>query len=455
MKETVTIIDGGGRGTGLVDAYGKSQHVGEIIAIPGNDLMQRVTEKRVHTYPGLKTTSINEIIKICKAQRVSLVDVAQDNAVAAGLVDKLQSAGIRTVGPRRVSGEVEWSKLCCRQLGEKVGLLQPEYWNFESVDEAISFLKDQPDQKWFVKADGLAEGKGVLPAKTTEEAIRRVPEIKKFGDSSRRFLLEEWLMGDNGEEGEEFSTFYLCDGKNFIYIGDAQDHKRVFDFDEGENTGGMGCSSPPLVLTPELQSQIRTDIIEKTLNGLAAEGRSYQGVLYLGGMLIKRGGVLKPYVIEFNARWGDPEAQVLVPGIKTDLFELGMAVAEGNLNQMDVQRDNKSRVAVAGVSKGYPGNYDLVKGKEIFGLEDAMKVHGVKVYGAGIKVEDRRYYASGGRLFYVIGEGNNIIEAREKAYEAMSLVDIDGKNLHYRTDIGLRDIQRLKSEFTNPVKCHN
>lgn len=451
MRETVAVIDGGGRGTSLVDAYGRSEHVGGLLAIPGNDLMQRVTEKRVRTYPALKTTSINEIVEICREQRVSLVDVAQDNAVAAGLVDRLQSEGIKTVGPRRLSGEVEWSKLYCRQLGERVGLLQPKYWDFESVDEAIAFLKQQEDRKWFIKADGLAEGKGVLPAKTTKEAIKRVPEINRFGANSRRFLLEEWLMGDNGEEGEEFSAFYLSDGKSIKHLGNAQDHKRVFNFDEGENTGGMGCSTPPLVLTPELHDQIRTEIFEKTLNGLVTEGRLYQGVLYLGGMLVRRKGGLNPYVIEFNARWGDPEAQVLIPGIKNDLFELGMALAEGNLGRIDVQIDNKSRVAVAGTSKGYPGNYDSVKGKEIFGLEDTMKVDGVRLYGAGVKVESGKFYANGGRLFYLIGEGNNVVEARERAYEAISLVHIDGNNLHYRSDIGWRDVQRIRSGINNPA----
>jgi phosphoribosylamine---glycine ligase len=445
MKETVVVIDGGGRGASLVDGYAKSPHVGGIIAIPGNDLMEKVSDKRVTTIPGLNTTSIYEITEICKYKKVSLVDVAQDNAVAAGLVDALENAGIKTVGPRRLPGEIEWSKLYCRRLGEKVGLLQPKYRGFEKEQCAAAFLNNQEDQKWFLKADGLAEGKGVISAKSTLEAIKNLPEIRRFTNGGK-LLLEEWLEGDDGTEGEEFSSFYISDGESIRHLGDAQDHKRVFNFDEGENTGGMGCSSPPLVLTPELQSRIRAGIFEKIFNGLPAEGRLYKGVLYLGGMLVRREGVLKPYVVEFNARWGDPEAQVLVPGIQTDLFELGMAVAEGKLDQIDIQRDNKSRVVVAGVSKGYPGDYSHVKGKEIFGLEDALNVSGVKVYGAGVKVNGQKNFASGGRLFYIIGEGASIIEARDKAYQAMEFVQIEGDNLHYRTDIGWRDVQRLRSK---------
>lgn len=445
MNEIVGVIDAGGRGTSLVDGYGRSPHVSEILAIPGNDSMQGVTEKKVHTFPKLTTTSVDEIIKICREKRVSLVDVAQDNAVEVGLVDELNKVGIKTVGPRRLPGEIEWSKLYCRQLGERVGLLQPEYWNFESVEEAIAFLKQQHERRLFIKADGLAEGKGVLPAKSIEEAIKKVPEIKRFGINANKFLLEEWLIGDNGQEGEEFSTYYISDGSNIKHLGDAQDHKRVFNFDEGENTGGMGCSTPSLALNPHLQEQVQSEIFKKTLAGLASEGRPYRGVLYLGGILIRRGSVLKPYVIEFNARWGDPEAQVLVPSIQTDLFELGMAVNEGTLDKINIQRDNKSRVVVAGVSNGYPGNYNLVKGKEVFGLEEAMKSDGVKVYGASIKIEDGRFYANGGRLFYIVGEGKDVIDARKKAYAAMSLVHVDGNNLHYRTDIGWRDVQRIKA----------
>jgi len=250
-------------------------------------------------------------------------------------------------------------------------------------------------------------------------------------------MIEKWLKGED-EAGEEFSAFIFSDGKNYKIIGSAQDHKRVNDFDEGENTGGMGCSAPPLILTRELMKDVQENIFNKTIAGLNAEGRSYKGVLYLGGMVIKRAGKLRPYVIEFNARWGDPEAQVILPGLVNDLFAVSMAIARGDIGKLKIQTDGKARIAVAGVSKGYPGNYIEVKGKRIYGLDKARKIDGVKLYGGSVKRMGKKDYADGGRLFYFVGP-------RDKVYQAMSMVFVEGNNLHYRTDIGWRDRQRFYS----------
>ncbi|MCL5090424.1 MAG: phosphoribosylamine--glycine ligase, partial [Patescibacteria group bacterium] len=292
----------------------------------------------------------------------------------------------------------------------------------------------------------LAEGKGALPAENNNEARERILEMAKFKEAGEVFLVEEWLTGDE-EKGEEFSSFAFCDGKNFQMIGNAQDHKRANNFDEGENTGGMGCSSPPLVLTKEIEKEIKEKIFSKVLKGLASEGRAYQGVLYLGGMIIKKKGKLCPYIIEFNARWGDPEAQVLLPGLKNDLYEVGVALSQGKIHQLKINHDHKARVVVAAASKGYPGDYSQVKGKEVFGLEEVSKIAGVRLYGAGVKKEGCHFYANGGRLFYLVGEGKNVIEARSKVYEAMAKVYIEGNNLHYRTDIGWRDVGRLRNNL--------
>lgn len=443
-SEIVVVIDGDGRGSALVDAYARSEHVKEIIAIPGNDLMQSLTDKPVHTYPDLKTTSVSEIVEICKRTKISLVDVAQDNAVAVGLVDRLMENNINAFGPTEQAGEIEWSKVFGRRFGRRHGLPQPDFWDFNNPIEAINFLENQEERRWFVKADGLAEGKGVLPAKSNGEAMRRVIEIGRFGDASNRFLIEEWLQGDD-EEGEEFSSFYICDGRRIKRIDEAQDYKREANFDEGENTGGTGCSTPPLSLDQDIRYSIEKDIFEKTIRGLADEGREYKGVLYLGGMLIKRNGITRPYVIEFNARWGDPEAQVILPGLTSDLFEIGMAVSHGDIRDVDIRMNYKSRIVVAGMSRGYPRDYESVKGKRIYGLDDAWLVDGVRLYGAGVRKVENAYYAQGGRLFYIVAEGSNIIEARRKGYEAMSLVSIEGNNLHYRTDIGWRDVQKFRT----------
>lgn len=450
-RNTVVVIDGGGRGTALIDKYSQSPHVDNLIAIPGNDWIKRHTPKPVEVYPKLKTTSLPEIIMLCKEKKVDLVDVAQDNAVHAGLVDALEKEGIKVLGPTRAAGEIEWSKIFARKFGKHHHLPQPWFHDFYSEYEGKEFLFSQlfsrgKKQEWFVKADSLAAGKGALPARNTIQALRRVSEVQKYGSA---YLIEKWLRGTDGKGGEEFSTFILSDGENFQLIGNAQDHKRVSDFDEGENTGGMGCSTPPLLLTLDIVNKVRTRIVDKTIKGLVSEGRPYKGILYLGGMVINEKGELNPYVIEFNARWGDPEAQVILPGLQNDLFEVGMAVVEGSVNNLQIQMDKKARVAITGASRGYPGNYDAVKNKRIHGLNEAMKVKGVKVYGAGVKVVDGEYWTSGGRLFYVVGEGNTVIDARERAYAALARISIEGNNLHFRTDIGWRDVSRLRRSQSN------
>jgi phosphoribosylamine--glycine ligase len=206
----------------------------------------------------------------------------------------------------------------------------------------------------------------------------------------------------------------------------------------------MGCSAPALVVDAKLQKKIEEKILKPTIKGLMEEGRPYKGILYLGGILIKQKGVLEPYVIEFNARWGDPEAQVLLPGVKTDLVEINQVILDESIHKTTITTDNKSRVVVAGVSRGYPGDYEKVKGKEIFGLDKVMKMKGIRLYGGGVKVVGKKFYANGGRLFYIVGEGKSVIEARQKAYEAMALVHIEGNNLHYRTDIGWMDVERIR-----------
>lgn len=436
MKNVVAVIDAGGRGSALIDAYGKSPKVDELIAIPGNDLMQINTRKPVHIFPGLKTTSKDEILKICKDQNVALVDVAQDNAVEAGVSDLLRKNGFKVVGASRDAGQLEWDKSFSREFMVKYGLPVPKYWVFDNPTSAKEFLETQNEQPFVIKASGLAEGKGVIITQDIAQALVAVEEMSRFGKSGEIFLIEEFL------DGEEFSSYAISDGKTFKYISSAQDHKRAFDKDEGPNTGGMGCSTPPLVVTEDINKQI-LEIFEKTFTGLKSENRPYQGILYLGGIVVKG----KVYIIEFNCRWGDPEVECILPGIKNDWFEVGLAVSGEKLNSINIQHDGKSRIVIAAASKGYPGDYSTVKGKEIVGLDKLIKTPGIKVYGAGVKKTGAKYVANGGRLFYIVAEGKDVIEAREKAYSALDKVSIpDGKEnlLHFRTDIGYRDVNRLQ-----------
>ncbi len=434
-KKTVLIVDAGGRGSVLVHTYAKSPWVGKIIAVPGNDLMKSLTKKTVEIHTHLKTTSIEEIIAICKKEKVDLVDVAQDNAVAAGLVDELKKNNFLVLGPTKNAGQIEWDKAWAREFMKKYNLPIPHYKVCFSEEEGLNFLETQPDKKWFIKAYGLLEGKGVLPAESTDEAKQKVKEMKKFGEAGKIFLIEEGL------EGEEFSAFAICSGTDFILAGFAQDHKRINNHDEGENTGGMGCVSQPLLITNNVINQVKS-IFKITLLGLQEKERPYTGVLYLGGMLVKN----KVYIIEFNARWGDPEPQAILPGILNDWYAINESAALGKLSKVKITFDRKVRVAIAASSRGYPIDYSQVKGKEIYGIDEVQKMKNVIFFPANIKKVGKKNTVNGGRLLYVVGEGKNIIDARKTAYAALSHVSIQGNNIHYRTDIGWRDVEKLRSK---------
>lgn len=422
----VLIIDGGGRGSVLAEAYSKSKKVSQLYAIPGNDFMKY--KQQVITYPNLKTTDTKEIVKVAREEKIDLVDVAQDDAVAAGLVDSLKKIGINTFGPSKKAGQIEWDKAWSRNFMKKIGLPSPEFKICNSQSEGLSFIKKHPESKWFVKASGLAAGKGAIFAKNSKEALEAISEMKTFGDAGKTYLIEQCL------EGEEFSAFAIVLGNKFQVIGYAQDHKRVFDGDFGPNTGGMGCSSPPKVVDKKIEMQVH-DIFRKTVSGLVRSRRSYSGILYLGAMVDKNGRV---WIIEFNARWGDPEAEVILPGIKNNYLDFAQKVANGKISKMTL--DNKYRVIVAATSKGYPSDYSKVVGKSIEGL-DALS-ESIKIYGAGIKKANGKWQAAGGRLFYVLGEGNNVAEARKMAYNALSKIKVGRDQLHYRQDIGFRDLNR-------------
>lgn len=456
MKEngrTVVIIDGGGRGAALAHKYSLSPHVDRIIAIPGNDMMQEVSEVPVETVPQLKPSQTVEIASFLtqRAKEIAFVDIAQEDAIRWGLSGQLRVQNrIPAVGPDATAGAIEWNKQQARARGEFAGLPQPNYdvLNFshspfgKKVPDYYEKVVDKASQgKKFIKANGLAQGKGVISAEgriEIEEAIKNLRTT--FPDASNIIVIEDALIG------EEFSAFAISNGKGFKIIGYAQDHKRAFNNDTGPNTGGMGAVSNPLLLNdPALQKGVE-EIFSKTFNSLKESGNQYKGILYLGGMAVEQEGKLKPYVIEFNARWGDPEAQVLVPGLEVDLFELSQRVNAGDFKNFKIQQDGRVRVAIAGVSKGYPGDYSQAIKKEIKGINEARKVRGVTVYGAGVKVNEQKHYVNGGRLFYVIAEGKDVVEAREQAYEAMHQITIEEDNLRYRTDIGYRDVERLEKD---------
>ena len=431
----ILIIGSGAREHAISHAYEKSKQVDKIIVAPGNDFIEYNRKKEVIVDKNCNLKKPETILEIARKYKPNLIDVAQDDALALGTVDLLQKNGFTVFGPTKNAARIEWDKKWAREFMVKYNIPHPHFNSFDSESSAKEYVNDlynkSPNKIIYIKATGLCGGKGALRATNKSEAITQIEKMKSFGDAGRVFLIEEGL------EGEEFSYYAISDGKSYHLFKSAQDNKRVYNFDEGPQTGGMGANSPALV-TEQISTEIEEQLIRKAILGLNAEGFPYTGILYVGGIVIN-GKVMN---IEYNARWGDPECQVVLPSIVTDYLKIVNASLEKKLSNIKIKHDNKTRVCVVGASRGYPDNYSHVKGKRIYGLEDAMNVKGVTIYGAGIEVKNRKFYTNGGRLFSVVGEGKNIIEARQRAYTAIAYIYVEGNNLHYRTDIGWRDVER-------------
>ncbi len=433
MRMNILVIGQNGREHALAVSYAKSKNVEKVIMTPGNGLTDFENPK-IKNYPEVGMMDFEGIVQVVKKEKIDLVDVGQDDVIAAGYVDKLEKLGIVAFGPTQKASQLEWDKEWARNFMVKYKLPIPKFKSFKEKLKAINYINSLPEQILFIKASGLALGKGVIRAENRQEAIEVVNSMSKFGKAGETFLVEEALIG------EEFSLFAICDGEDFVITKSAQDHKRIYDGDLGPNTGGVGSISPTSAVSPELLKDIEKTIIRPTIAGMKKEGRPYHGILYLGGIITKEG----VKIIEFNARWGDPEAEVILPSIKTDYLEVVQAVLTQNLNKTKIIFDKKVRVSIAGCSKGYPEDYSKVLGKEIIGLIDAMKIPDISIFGSGIKRKGKKFFVNGGRVFYVVGEGESAIEARKRAYEALRLISIEGDNLHYRTDIGWRDLERLR-----------
>lgn len=443
-EATVLVTDAGGRGNVVAEMLRQSDHVGRVLVVPGNDMTRRTDGTPVDIFPNISLKDPKTIADLCDFENVDLVLPVQDDAVASGVTDELRGRGKLVDGPTQKAAELESSKAWAREFAQRHGILQPDFRVFNNEGDGIEYLNRTSDRKLWVKASGLAAGKGATSANNIQEAIQRVGEMGQFKEAGRTYLIEEWIEGDDGTAGEELSEFIKTDGQEWVLLGDAQDNKRVNNNDEGPNTGGMGCTSPPLIATTELHRDISENVIKKTLLGMQEEERPYTGDLYLGLMRINFENAIRVALVEYNARPGDPEAQVVLPAIMNDYFELCMRAATNSLKGMKIQRDGLVRVGVVGASRGYPGDYSDVAGKEIFGFDEVKRLDGVDIYGAGVKMDDEgRYYANGGRLFTLVGKGKNLLEARRNVYAGMSLIYIDGNNLHYRTDIGSRDVKRL------------
>ncbi|KAG0497180.1 hypothetical protein HPP92_001871 [Vanilla planifolia] len=427
------VIGGGGREHALCYALQRSPTCDAVFCAPGN---AGISQSGIATcISDLDTSNSASVISFCRKWGVGLVVVGPEAPLVAGLANDLVAAGIPTFGPSSEAAALEGSKDFMKRLCDKYGIPTAKYQTFSDPSEAKEYVKQQ-GAPIVVKADGLAAGKGVIVAMTVEEAFNAIDSMLvsgAFGSAGSRVIVEEYL------EGEEASFFALVDGENALPLESAQDHKRVGDGDTGPNTGGMGAYSPAPVLTKELQSLVMESIIIPTVKGMAAEGCKFVGVLYAGLMIEKRSGL--PKLIEYNVRFGDPECQVLMMRLKSDLVQVLLAACRGELANVSLDWSPGSAMVVVMASQGYPGGYK--KGTVIKNVEDAELIAPkVRVFHAGTALDSYgNFISDGGRVLGVAAQGRDIEEAREKAYAAVET--IDWPEGFFRRDIGWRALPQL------------
>lgn len=416
----ILVIGGGGREHAIIRKLKESPRVEKLYCAPGNGGISRDAE----CVP-ISAMDIEQVVAFSKENHMDLVFVAPDDPLAAGMVDALEKAGIQAFGPRAAAAVIESSKVFSKELMKKYNIPTAAYEVFDKPEEAVAYIEKQGTFPVVVKADGLALGKGVVIAQTLEEAkeaVHSIMEEKVFGASGNRVVVEEFLTGP------EVSVLAFTDGKCVKPMVSSKDHKRALDGDQGLNTGGMGTISPNPYYSDETAKLCMETIFEPTIRAMNAEGRTFQGCLYFGLMLTPKG----PKVIEYNARFGDPEAQVVLPRLKTDLVDILDAVIDGTLSDLDIQWNDTAAACVVMASGGYPKSYP--KGLEISGLDENGQVEGATVYHAGTTYRDGSFYTAGGRVLGVTACAKTLDEALEKAYAAVAKLHFDGA--HYRKDIG-------------------
>ncbi|HAA24985.1 MAG TPA: phosphoribosylamine--glycine ligase [Ruminiclostridium sp.] len=416
----ILVVGSGGREHAIIWKLAQSSRVSRLYCAPGNGGISELAE----CIP-VSVNNIEGIVEASKQIKADMVVVAPDNPLADGMVNALEDAGIRAFGPRREAALIEASKAFSKNLMKKYYIPTAEYMVFDDSRQAKLYLKDV-EYPVVVKADGLALGKGVIICNNPDEAgeaVSNIMEKKQFGDSGSKVVIEEFL------EGREVSILAFTDGKTIIPMLSSQDHKRALDGDKGLNTGGMGTFSPSPFYTPDIEKACIEKIFLPTVNALNNEGRTFKGVLYFGLILTEKG----PKVLEYNARFGDPETQVLLPLLKNDLVDVFDAVIDGRLHDIKIEWKDEACVCVIMASGGYPGEYR--KGFRITGMDEALKDTNVVIFHAGTRRTDGQYYTDGGRVIGVTACGVNIDKARERAYEAVSKINFEGA--HYRRDIGL------------------
>ena len=415
----VLIVGGGGREHAIAYCVAKSSKVEKMYCAPGNAGIAELAE----CVP-IGAMEFDKLVTFAKEKEIDLAIVGMDDPLVGGLIDEFEKAGIRAFGPRKNAAILEGSKAFSKDLMKKYDIPTAAYENFDNADEALAYL-ETAKFPIVLKADGLALGKGVLICNTLEEAKAGVKEImldKKFGASGNTMVVEEFMTG------REVSVLSFVDGKTIKTMTSAQDHKRAKDGDQGLNTGGMGTFSPSPFYTKEVDEFCRKYVYQKTVDAMAAEGREFKGIIFFGLMLTEEG----PKVLEYNARFGDPEAQVVLPRMKNDLIDVIEACIDGTLDQVDLQFEDNAAVCVVLASDGYPVAYE--KGLPITGLDEFKKHEGYYCFHAGTKFDGDQIVTNGGRVLGVTAKGATLKEARANAYKATEWVNFANK--YMRHDIG-------------------
>ena len=416
----ILMVGSGGREHALIKKLKESPKCTKLYCAPGNGGISKDAE-----CVNIGAMDIDNMVKFARDESIDLVFVAPDDPLAAGMVDAMENAGIRAFGPNAKAAIIEASKVFSKNLMKKYNIPTAKYEVFSDPQKAIEYVEAENTTPVVVKADGLALGKGVIIAQTIDEAkaaIKSIMEDKQFGDSGNNIVIEEFLTGP------EVSVLAFTDGKVVKPMVSSKDHKRAYDNDEGLNTGGMGTVSPNPYYTDEIAQECYDTIFVPTIKAMAIEGRPFKGCLYFGLMLTPNG----PNVIEYNARFGDPEAQVVLPRLKTDLVDICEAIIDEKLADVDVEWYEGATACVVMASGGYPVAYK--KGIEITGLDENGSVDGAIVYHAGTKLDGDKMLTNGGRVLGVTAKADTLDEALDKAYAAVKKINFEGA--HYRTDIG-------------------
>ena len=416
----VLIVGSGGREHAIATSVAKSARVDKIYCAPGNAGIGQIAE----CVP-IGAMEFDKLVAFAKEKEIDFTIIGMDDPLVGGVVDAFEAEGLKVFGPRKNAAILEGSKAFSKDLMKKYNIPTAAYENFDDADKALAYL-ETAKMPIVLKADGLALGKGVLICNTLEEAKAGVQEImldKKFGSAGNHMVVEEFMTG------REVSVLSFVDGKTIKIMSSAQDHKRAKDGDQGLNTGGMGTFSPSPFYTPEVDEFCKKYVYQATVDAMAAEGRPFKGVIFFGLMLTEDG----PKVLEYNARFGDPEAQVVLPRMKNDIIDVFEACIDGTLDKIDLQFEDNAAVCVVLASDGYPVSYE--KGFEIKGLDTFKDKDGYYVFHAGTKFDDNgKIVTNGGRVLGVTAKGKDLKEARANAYKATEWIDFDNK--YMRHDIG-------------------